>query len=144
MIMLVLNYVKPLLAEGNHIMVRARSCELISCYNYLDFPQEQIGDVASQIYNCLLVGNSEKEIFLKIYACNAFNSLMRYEKIEEFSQPFIPDVLRIYTDLLQADSSIIKNFEDLIDLLEENIAPYANDLTKMFLEMFASYTQHQG
>ena len=60
MIILVLNYVKPLLSSENHIMIRARSCELISSYDYLDFPEEHITDIASLIYNCLLVGNTEK------------------------------------------------------------------------------------
>jgi hypothetical protein len=83
----------------------------------LDLPQENITDLAGLIYSCMLVGKSEQEIFLKIYAVNAFNSLMKYDQIEEFVKPFIPDLLRIYTELLEADPSVIKNFEDLIDLL---------------------------
>ena len=67
---------------------------------------------------------------------------MKYEKIAEFIKPFIPDILKIYTDMLKADASIIKNFEDLIDLLEEDIAPYANDLSKMFIQMFVEYSQN--
>ena len=76
---------------------------------------------------------------------------MKYSKIAEFIKPFIPKILQIYTDLLKADASIIKNFQDLIGLLEEDIAPYANDLAKMFINMFAEYThknpqdnQHYG
>ncbi len=97
--------------------------------------------MAKLIYNCLLVGNSEKEVFLKIFACHAFNSIMRYDAIADFIKPYIPEILRIYTDLLQADSSIIKNFEDLIDLLDDAIAPFANDLTKLLINMFLNYTQ---
>ena len=89
-----------------------------------------------------MVGSSEKETFLKIYACNAFNSLMKYPVIAEFIRPFIPDILKIYTDLLRADASIIKNFEDLIDLLEEDIVPFANNLSKLFIDMFFGYVQH--
>ena len=58
----------------------------------------------------MLVGSSEKETFLKVYAVNAFNSLMRYDKIAAFIKPFIPNILKIYSDLLRVDSSIIKNF----------------------------------
>jgi len=65
----------------------------------------------------MLVGKSEQETFLKIYAINAFNSLMKYDQIETFVKPFIPELLKIYTDLLEADASVMKNFEDLIDLL---------------------------
>ena len=35
--------------------------------------------------------------------------------------------------MLKSDASIIKNFGDLIDLLEEDIAPFANDLSKMLI-----------
>lgn len=73
---------------------------------------------------------------MKVYACHAFNSIMKYDPIAEFIKPYIPDILAIYTDLLQADTSIIKNFEDLINLLEEEIAPFANDLVQMFINMF--------
>lgn len=69
---------------------------------------------------------------------------MKYDKIAEFIKPFIPDILKIYTDLLSADASIIKNFKDLIDLLEEEIVPFASNLTKMFVTMFAGYTQNSN
>ena len=89
-----------------------------------------------------MVGNSEKETFLKIYACNAFNGLMKYSAIAHFIRPFILDIFKIYTDLLKADASIIKNFEDLIDLLEDDIVPFANNLSKLFIDMFFGYVQH--
>jgi hypothetical protein len=144
MVALVLNYVKPLLGEQHHILLRARACELLSSYSYLELPEEQIKDLAGLVYSCLLVGNSEKEVFLKVYACNAFNSLMKYPQIAEFIRPSIPEVLRIYTDLLQTDPSIIKNFQDLLNLLEEEVAPYANDLCAMFIRMFFSYAQNES
>lgn len=58
MMVLILNYVKPLLGGEHHIMLRARSCELIASYNYLDLPEDQITALAQLIYNCLLAGNS--------------------------------------------------------------------------------------
>ena len=82
MVVLIQSYVKPLLAEGNHLMIRARACELINHYSYLDLPEENITDLAGLVYSCMLVGKSEQETFLKIYAVNAFNSLMKYEQIE--------------------------------------------------------------
>ena len=141
MILLVLSYVKPLLSSEHHILVRARACELISYYSYLELPEEHLTLLAESIYGCMMVGNTEKETFLKIYACNAFNTLMKYSTIAQFIRPFIPDILKIYTDLLPADSSIIKNFEDLIDLLEDDIAPFANNLSKLFIDMFFGYVQ---
>lgn len=66
---------------------------------------------------------------------------MRYDAIADFIKPYIPQILQIYTELLQADSSIIKNFEDLIDLLDDAIAPFANDITKILINMFLNYTQ---
>lgn len=43
---------------------------------------------------------------------------MKYDSIVEFIKPYLQDILKIYTELLETDLSIIKNFEDLINLLE--------------------------
>lgn len=78
---MILNYVRPLLKENSHVLLKARACELISCYNYLEFPEEGVKDLAQLIYNCLLggqPGDKDKEVYLKIYACHAFNSIMKY------------------------------------------------------------------
>ena len=56
--MLVLTYAKPLLSNEHHIMIRARSCELISSYSYLDLPEEHIVSIAELIYGCMMSGNS--------------------------------------------------------------------------------------
>ena len=45
--------------------------------------------------------------------------------------------------MLKSDASILKNFEDLIDLLEDEIAPFANDLSLLLIQTFADYTQNQ-
>ena len=113
---------------------------MIASYHYLELPEDKVGDLALLVYSCLLVGSTEKEIFLKIYACHAFNSIMKYDNIVEFVRPYLPDILRIYTALLETDTSIIKNFEDLINLLEEEIAPFADDLANILLNMFLNYT----
>lgn len=47
---------------------------------------------------------------MRIYACHAFNSLMRYPAVCENSKSYLPDILKVYTSLLEADTSIIKNF----------------------------------
>ena len=83
---------------------------MIASYHYLELPEDKVGDLALLVYSCLLVGSTEKEIFLKIYACHAFNSIMKYDNIVEFVRPYLPDILRIYTALLETDTSIIKNF----------------------------------
>lgn len=100
MTLLITSYVKPLLKEDNHLLVRARACQLLASYNYLELPEDSLIDIATLTYNCLLVGNSEKENFLKIYACNAFNSLLKYNQIIEFIKPHLQEILRIYTSLL--------------------------------------------
>ncbi len=120
-IALIVENVKPLLDEKHHIFVRMRACQLIASYNHLQLPKEHLTDIAAGIYNCLLVGNSEKQTFLKIYACNAFNSILKYQEIVEFVKPNLKDILKIYTSLLETDISIIKNFEDILNLLEQQI-----------------------
>jgi len=58
MIVLIIEFVKPLLKESNHIMLRARACQLLASYNYLDLPQEHLSEIAQDVYNCMLVNNS--------------------------------------------------------------------------------------
>jgi hypothetical protein len=78
---------------------------------------------------------------MKIYACNAFNSIMRFESIVNFIKPYLQQILKIYTSLLEVDITIVKNFEDLLALLEEDIAPFANDLVKLLIDMFNNYSR---
>jgi hypothetical protein len=35
MVTFIIEYIKPLLADTNHVMLRARACNLISSYSYL-------------------------------------------------------------------------------------------------------------
>ncbi len=144
MTLLIVNYVRPLLAADQPILVRMRACHLLASYNYLDLPEEVLVELATSVYNCLLVGGGEKENYLRIYACNAFNGLLKYPSIVEFVRPHLQDILRIYTSLLEADVSIIKNFEDLLNLLEEEIAPFANDLVLLLVGLFANYARQDG
>jgi len=60
MIALLLNYVQPLLKDDQHILIRARGCQMIASYHYLELPETQIKDMAMLIYGCLLVDTSEK------------------------------------------------------------------------------------
>jgi hypothetical protein len=144
MILLIVSYVKPLLRDDQHLLVRMRACNLLASYNYLELPEEHLLDLATAVYNCLLVGNSEKEVFLKINACNAFNSVLKYTPIVEFIKPHLQDILKIYTSLLEADVSIIRNFEDLLNLLEDDIAPFANDLVLLLIGLFNTYSKQEG
>lgn len=59
-------------------------------------------------------------------------------------RPHLQDILRIYTSLLEADVSIIKNFEDLLNLLEEEIAPFANDLVLLLISLFVNYAKQDS
>lgn len=61
--------------------MRARACNLIASYNDIDLPEDNLSEISMLVYNCLLVGDAEKETFLKVYACNAFNSLLKYNQI---------------------------------------------------------------
>jgi hypothetical protein len=50
--------------------------------------------MAESIYTCFLTpGKDEKELYLKIYACNAFNSLLKYDPIIEYIKPFLKNIL---------------------------------------------------
>lgn len=139
MTVLIVSEVRPLLRDDQHLLVRMRACQLLASYNYLDLPEEHLVELATSVYTCLLVGPGEKQAFLKIHACNAFNSLLKYPSIVEFVKPHLQDILGIYTSLLEADVSIIKNFEDLLNLLEEEIAPFANQLVALLVSLFHNY-----
>jgi hypothetical protein len=62
----------------------------------------------------------------------------------DFVRPHLQDILRIYTSLLESDVSIIKNFEDLLNLLEEEIAPFANDLVLVLVNLFHNYAKQDA
>jgi hypothetical protein len=144
MTLLIVNYVRPLLGADQPVLVRMRACSLLASYNYLDLPEGVLVELATSVYNCLLASGGEKEAYLRIYACNAFNGLLKYPSIVEFVRPHLQDILRIYTSLLEADASIIKNFEDLLNLLEEEIAPFANDLVILLINLFANYVRQDN
>lgn len=70
--------------------------------------------------------------------------MLKYPSIVEFVRPHLKDTLKIYTSLLEADLSILKNFEDLLNLLEEEIAPFANDLVLLLVSLFHTYAQQDS
>lgn len=50
--------IKNLLNPDNHVLVRARACNLIASYNDIDLPEEHLSDISMLVYNCLLVGDT--------------------------------------------------------------------------------------
>jgi len=44
---------------------------------------------------------------------------------------------------MENDATIIKNFEDLLNLLEEEIAPFANDLVRLLIGLFDNYSKQE-
>jgi hypothetical protein len=54
MTQLIVNFVKPLLREDQHVLVRMRACHLLASYNYLELPEEHLVELATAVYNCLL------------------------------------------------------------------------------------------
>lgn len=58
MTLLITSYVKPLLKDDNHLLVRGRACQLLASYNYLELPEDSLIEIATLTYNCLLVGSS--------------------------------------------------------------------------------------
>lgn len=135
--------VKPLLQEGQHPMLRARACALIQSYSYLDFPQDQPVEFAAAIYSCLTseVADSSLASILRVSACHAFNSLLKYEAIVSFVVPNVKNILGIYTSLLEADGSVIRNLEGLLGELEGALKPFADDLVDLLLGKFGQSFQ---
>lgn len=54
MTLLIVNYVRHLLAADQPVLVRMRACNLLASYNYLDLPEGVLVELATSVYNCLL------------------------------------------------------------------------------------------
>jgi len=52
--------IKNLLTPDHHVLVRARACNLIASYNDIELPEENLNEISLLVYNCLLVGETEK------------------------------------------------------------------------------------
>lgn len=48
------------------------------------------------------------ETFLQIHAVYAFNSLLRFDMIVNFTSPHLKNILQVYTSLLEIEVSMIK------------------------------------
>ncbi len=70
--------------------------------------------------------------------------MLKNNSIIQFVKPHLQDILKIYTSLLEADVTIIKNFEDVLNLLEDDIAPFANDLVILLINLFHSYSKQDS
>lgn len=144
LIQLIVTFAGPLLRGEQPTLVRARACQLLASYCELELPGECLLELAEGVYACLLTEGGDSEVFLRIYACNAFNSLLKYPSIVEFVRPHLPNILQLYTALLEADLSVLRNFEDLLNLLEEEVAPFANHLLRLLLRLFRTYAHREG
>jgi hypothetical protein len=54
------------------------------------------------------------ETFLQIHAVYAFNGLLRYDYIINFSAPHLNSILPVYTSLLEIEVSMFKCLEDML------------------------------
>lgn len=79
------------------------------------------------------------ETFLQIHAVFAFNSLLRYDSIINFTSSYLSNILQVYTSLLEIEVSMIKCLEDMLAKFESYIQPYGNDLISMLADMFFKY-----
>lgn len=77
--------------------------------------------------------------FLQISACNAFNSLLRYDQIVSFVTPNVRSFLEIYTSILEVDTSVIRNLEGLLTALEGTLKPFSTDLIGLLLTKFNDF-----
>ena len=79
------------------------------------------------------------EIFLQIHSVHAFNSLLRYDFIINYTASYLSNILQVYTSLLEIEVSIIKCLEDMLAKFESHIQPYGNNLIEMLANMFFKY-----
>jgi hypothetical protein len=79
------------------------------------------------------------DTYLQIHSAHAFNSLLRYESIINFTASYLNNILQVYTSLLEIEVSIIKCLEDMLGKFESHIQPYGNNLIEMLANMFFKY-----
>lgn len=103
-----------------------------------------MSEIGGGVYGCLVSNTnhpdgSSMETFLQIQSVFAFNSLLRYDFIINFTSSYVSNILQVYTSLLEIEVSIIKCLEDLLAKFEPHIQPYGNDLIVMLSDMFFKY-----
>ena len=111
--MFLVNYVNPLLGDNEvPVLVKLRCCEVITKYRHIQISPNNLQSIGQGVYGCLISDIPPKNdcinTFLQIYAIEAFNSLLRYDSIINFTSPFLKIILQVYTSLLELDIGLIK------------------------------------
>lgn len=112
MIEFIISYILPILSGNSSSLLKARGCEVISSYPYLNLPAENLQSIFQFIYSCL---TENKEPYLNIYALEAFTHLIvKYEEFMKMIVPYLADILKVYTELMRQSNGevheVIKSF----------------------------------
>lgn len=109
----IISYILPLLSDPqNSTIMKARGCEIISCYKYIELPASNLQSIFQFIYGCLI---ENKDSYLRVYALEAFTQLIcRYDGFMGIIVPYLGEILKVYTGLMKESNGeveeVIKSF----------------------------------
>lgn len=107
------SYILPILSGNSNIVLKSRGCEIISCYKYVEIPEENLQQIFQFLYTCL---TEVKEPYLNIYALEAFTQLIcKYDKFMKIIVPYLQDILKVYTTLMKESNGEV---EEVVKSLE--------------------------
>ena len=62
MLTFILNIIKPLLnAQDSPSIIKLRCCEILTKYNYIIIPENELGDIAGGVYGCLVSSTNQQD-----------------------------------------------------------------------------------
>lgn len=121
-------------------MLRARACWLYGKFGSIDFNQEHLTNVLNQVFQNL----SHSDLPVRVEAAIAIDGLLVHQTAVDFVRPGLETVLRTYLKIMDEIDfdSLIKALQSLVDVYDEEIAPYAVSLCQTlgnaFLRLIAS------
>ena len=128
-----LQNIEPLLSNfaynelsSSNPMLRARACWVYGKFGKIRFDEGHLTNVLNAVYANL----SSPELPVKVEAALALDGLLEHETAVEFLRPGLETVLRTYLKIMDEIDfdELVKALKSLVDVYEEEIAPYAVSL----------------
>lgn len=122
---LLTNFVYNELSSPNPMM-RARACWVYGKFGKINFNEAHLTNVLNAVYTNLTCA----ELPVKVEAALALDGLLEHDTAVEFLRPGLETVLRTYLKIMDEIDfdELVKALKSLVDVYEEEIAPYAVSL----------------
>jgi hypothetical protein len=126
--------------DSSHSFLRARACQLITCYSDVTLTNDTLERVYQQVLKCL----DSLELVVKLKATLALQALLRFDSVRANQayniQHTMEKVLQLYDNDVSSD--IISNvMEDLVSKFSKELIPFASKLCQQLADQFLRILQ---